>query len=45
MSEQPSALEADMFDLRLVDDEPDEAGGMTPEEAEAFLSEPVEPIS
>ena len=41
MTDEPSALQADMFDLRPVEDEPEEAEGMTPEEAEAFLSQPV----
>jgi hypothetical protein len=32
-------------DLRLVPDEPDEGAGMTPDEIDAFLQEPVEPAA
>jgi hypothetical protein len=30
-------------DLRVVDDEPDEEQGMTPEEADEFLARPTTP--
>lgn len=45
MTETPSPLEGDELDLRLVDDEGDEDEGMSPQEADAFLSTPVAPMT
>lgn len=43
MTQTPSPLEGDRLDLRLVDDEGDEEEGMSAEEADAFLSTPIQP--